>query len=218
MRRENKLDRNVVGAASNILQPLAYRVNETDRPLRLPDDYQGPGICVGDIEYEGPLEEWPPASRASLLRDTNAAKGTVDDVDVILRRVIPRAFRRTIKDSELDPFMELARQAFDEGLSFEKALRRALKGVLCSPEFLYLEEHLVAGTSSSIEEAGSHSHKTIDDFALSSRLSYFLWTSTPDRELLSLAHRGELSKPDVLLAQVLILVFSIVAAGSRSVL
>ena len=40
MRRENKQDRNVVIAASNILQPLAYRVNETDRPLRLPDDYQ----------------------------------------------------------------------------------------------------------------------------------------------------------------------------------
>ncbi len=210
----------------------------------LQDGYEGPGIFVGDIEYEGPLEQWPPPSRAALMGDVDEAKGTIDDVRQILSRVVPRAFRRSIKENEIEPFLELANEAIDEGLSFEKALRRALKGVLCSPEFLYLEERfsrlslregnagvVVDGSpepskrrteglkSSAIANGdlrdgrdtapqpsralGSESQATvIDGFALASRLSYFLWSSTPDDKLLSLAFRGELNKPDVLRAQV----------------
>jgi hypothetical protein len=67
-----------------------------------------------------------------------------------------------------------------------------LKGVLCAPEFLYLEERF----------EGSAGEPTINDFGLASRLSYFLWSSLPDDELLTLAERGELKRPAVLRTQV----------------
>ncbi len=156
------------------------------------DAYTGPGLLIQDIEVEGPLEEWPPPSRKRLLGDVDPASGTLEDVREILRRIVPQAFRRTIKENELEPYVALAKQAIDEGLTFEKALRRGLKGVLCAPEFLFLEEQLRDDTPKA----------TINDFALAARLSYFLWNSKPDRELFTLAQQDELGRPDVLRAQV----------------
>ncbi|MCH8147303.1 MAG: DUF1592 domain-containing protein [Planctomycetes bacterium] len=158
-------------------------------------EYKGPGLFLGDIEIEGPLEEWPRPSRVKLLGDIDPANGTLEDIGAILFRVLPRAFRRSTDEAEVKPYLALAKQALDEGLSFEKALRRGLKGVLCAPEFLFMEESLT-------EDNAKQSSPTIDDFAMASRLSYFLWSSLPDRDLLSLAKRGELKKPDVLRAQV----------------
>jgi hypothetical protein len=159
------------------------------------DEYQGAGLFIGEIEIEGPLEEWPPASRSQLLGEIDPAMGTLSDIRAILARVVPRAFRTAAGDADIEPFVALAQQALDEGLSFDKALRRGLKGVICAPEFLYLEESLEPGDSPQAAPA-------IDDFALASRLSYFLWSSLPDEELLELAGRRELNRPDVLRAQV----------------
>jgi hypothetical protein len=158
------------------------------------DEYSGPGLFVGDIEIEGPLEEWPPPGRRRLLGDIDPADGTLDDIRTILARVLPRAFRRSVTDADIEPFVALAAEAIGDGLPFEAALRRGLKGILCAPEFLFLEERRAAG--------GAAESSTIDDFALASRLSYFLWSSLPDEELHALAGRGELRRPDVLRAQV----------------
>lgn len=158
-------------------------------------NYQGAGLFVGDIHIEGPLEEWPRSSRVQLLGDVDPAHGSIDDIQNILRRLLPRAFRRAVRPEEVAVFVELARQALDEGRPFETALRRGLKGVLCAPEFLFMEEPLAAATAESAAP-------TIDDFALSCRLSYFLWSSLPDEELLALAGHGELRQPEVLRAQV----------------
>ena len=157
------------------------------------DEYKGVGLFLGDIEIEGPLEEWPPPSRAKLLGDIDPATGSLDDIKAILSRIIPQAFRRSTNDDDVAPYVALARQALDEGSTFEKALRRGLKGVLCAPEFLFLEERV---------ESSQHAVKRIDDFALASRLSYFLWSSLPDGELLAVAGRGELKQPAVLRGQV----------------
>jgi len=154
--------------------------------------YQGAGLFIGDIEIEGPIEPWPPTSRTELLAGVDPATGTLDDIRAILSRKLPQAFRRSTDESEVEPFVGLARQAFDQGLSFEAALRRGLKGVICAPEFLFLEEKTL----------DSESQATIDDYALASRLSYFLWSSLPDQQLLSLAARGELHKPEVLRVQI----------------
>jgi len=159
------------------------------------DDYKGAGLFLGDIEIEGPLEEWPRSSRVKLLSGIDPASGTLDDINAVLSRILPRVFRRSTGEAEVTPYVALAKQALDEGLSFEKALRRGLKGVLCAPEFLFMEEPLTEDNAKQISP-------TIDDFALASRLSYFLWSSLPDGKLLSLARRGELKKPDVLSAQV----------------
>lgn len=158
-------------------------------------DYQGAGVWIGNIHIEGPLEAWPRPSRTQLLGDVDPAPGSIDDVQNILMRLLPRAFRRAVNPEEVARFVELARQVLDAGQPFETALRRGLKGVLCAPEFLFMEEPLAAETS----DTGT---PTIDDYALASRLSYFLWSSLPDEELFALAGRGELGQPEVLRAQV----------------
>ncbi|MCA9123721.1 MAG: DUF1592 domain-containing protein [Planctomycetaceae bacterium] len=159
------------------------------------DEYEGAGLFLGDIHIEGPLEQWPPPSRTRLFGNVDPSNGTLEDIRGILSRIMREAFRRPVNSDEVEPYVALAKQALDEGVSFEGALRRGLKGVICAPEFLYLEE--------SVEERQqSRESQRIDDFALASRLSFFLWSSLPDAELLALAERGELGRPDVLREQV----------------
>jgi hypothetical protein len=139
-------------------------------------NHKGPGIVVGDIEVEGPLEAWPPASR-ELFQGA-----TLDDARAVLARLVPRAFRRPTVDVE--PFVALVKAQLDAGRPYRNALRVGLKGVLVAPEFLFRKE------------AGG-----VDDFALASRLSYFLWSSMPDAALLEAAANGALRTPDGLRAQ-----------------
>lgn len=158
-------------------------------------DYAGAGLFLGNVDIEGPIEEWPPASRVRLLEGVDPSKGVLEDVRTIMMRIVPRAFRQATTAADVEPFVQLAAQAMKDGLPFEKALRRALKGVLCAPEFLFLEEPIQQKTNESGLE-------TISDFALAARLSYFLWRSLPDRELLELAEHSTLHRADVLRAQV----------------
>jgi hypothetical protein len=164
------------------------------------DNYKGPGLAVQWIEVEGPLRDsWPPSGHRLLFGDMPQApdpqqRGRVEvvsqnpaaDAKRILRTFAGRAFRRAVTEDELRPFVARFETALAAGRSFERALRAALKGILVSPDFLFLRE-----------KAGR-----LDDFALASRLSYFLWSSMPDEELLGLAGRGELAKPEPLRGQV----------------
>ncbi|NQV24057.1 MAG: DUF1592 domain-containing protein [Rhodopirellula sp.] len=155
-----------------------------------PDKYEGPGLFIGDISIEGPVDEWT-ESRLRLFGEIDPAVGTISDIHVILLKTLRRGFRRAVDEDEVAPYVVLAKQELEQGKSFEQALRVGLKGVLCAPEFLYLEE--------SLDDAADK--PTVNDDALASRLSYFLWSSLPDDELLTLAERGELKRPDVLRAQ-----------------
>ena len=89
-------------------------------------------------------------------------------------------------DEDVKPFLARVKAKLDAKSSFEQAMRVGLKAVLVSPHFLFLRE-----------KPGK-----LDDFALASRLSYFLWSSMPDEELLTLAEQGKLSQPDTLRRQV----------------
>ncbi len=152
-----------------------------------PADYKGPGLAVAWVEMEGPLvATWPPAAASRLLGGVDPAKGTAADAEMILRRFAPRVFRRGVADAELAPFVALVKTRLDRGYTFEAALRVGLKTVLCSPDFLYL----------------SANPGRLNDFDLASRLSYFLWSTTPDDTLADLAARGDLGKPEVLRQQV----------------
>ena len=91
-----------------------------------------------------------------------------------------------VVDADVDPYVAIVQAKLDSGESFEWSLRAALKGVLLSPEFLFLRE----------------APGRLDDDALASRLSYFLWSTMPDDELLSLAASGKLADKTVLGAQV----------------
>jgi hypothetical protein len=104
-----------------------------------------------------------------------------------------RAWRRPVTGQDLDPLLTLAALATRNGDPVEEGVRIALQAMLVSPEFLFrIERDPAAG-------AGVYQ---VNDWELASRLSYFLWSSMPDDELLRLAERHELSRPDVLEAQV----------------
>jgi mono/diheme cytochrome c family protein len=170
------------------------------------ENYQGPGLVVQWVEVEGPLlESWPPPSHHQLLgelkqigdpNDRNrlevASDQPLEDAQRILLAFVRRAFRRDVTEEDVKPFLTRIEAKLAEGYSFEQALRVGLKAVLVSPDFLFLRE--TAGS------AGKG--KDLDDFALASRLSYFLWSSMPDEELLTLADRQELRQPEMLRQQV----------------
>ncbi len=150
-------------------------------------EYQGTGLAAQWLEVEGPLiEQWPPRSHSELLGEFDLKTGTAAEARAVLRRFVPRAFRRPIVEEEIDPFVRLFESAVEEGQNPEAALRVALKGVLVAPEFLFLTA-----------DPGK-----LTEYQLASRLSYSLWSSMPDAELLACAARGELARPEVLRAQV----------------
>lgn len=165
-------------------QPKCYGTKDTRKDA---DTYPEPGIEIGDITIEGPLEEWPPRSRVELLGDVDPAKASLSDAEAILRRILPRAFRRKVSPSEVQPYVEIVDAALKDGRRFESALMLGLKAVLCSPEFLFLEEP---------------GREKISQHAFASRLSYFLWSSMPDDELLGLAANGKLADPDMIRRQI----------------
>jgi mono/diheme cytochrome c family protein len=110
----------------------------------------------------------------------------------ILKDFLPRAFRHPVDQADLDFYLDLFRSAQKRKESFDASVLYALRGVLVSPEFLFRAE----APNNSFES------KLLDDYALASRLSYFLWGSTPDGLLLALAEEGRLKDPEVLKGQV----------------
>jgi hypothetical protein len=126
-----------------------------------------------------------------------------------LLRFAAHAYRRPLTKAERDDFLAYyhALRTKNE-LSHEDAIRDSIAGVLMSPDFLYRFDLLDAGMASSGSAIRTAALKTaatpsrpLSGYALASRLSYFLWSSMPDDELLRHAAAGDLQKPEVLLAQ-----------------
>jgi len=104
------------------------------------------------------------------------------DAERLLRTFIQAAYRRPVEESEVQRFLALFKREFDLGSGFARSMLTAYTGVLVSPGFVFIEER----------------PGRLDDRALATRLSLFLWNSTPDAALRALAERGELHKPEVL--------------------
>jgi mono/diheme cytochrome c family protein len=166
-------------------------------PLAQPDGQ--PGIVFRWLEVEGPIyDEWPTAGHKLLFGDLplkKAAKPNLpvevvsahpdEDARRLLRHFIAEAYRRPVPETETERFLPVITNARQTGSSFADAMIAGYTAVLCSPEFICLEE----------------APGKLDDFALASRLSFFLWNSPPDAELRSLAAKKELHRPKVLAAQ-----------------
>jgi Protein of unknown function (DUF1592)/Protein of unknown function (DUF1588)/Protein of unknown function (DUF1585)/Protein of unknown function (DUF1595) len=105
----------------------------------------------------------------------------------IIDQFTRRAWRRTVEPPEIDRLMNLYHTARQQGDSFEGGVKLAMKAVLVSPHFLFLGEPRPLTAS-----PAPPGPQPLDEFALASRLSYFLWSSLPDDELLDLAERGQL--------------------------
>jgi hypothetical protein len=109
-----------------------------------------------------------------------------------MRSFLPLAYRRPVSRELEDYYVKMVHAALDQKVPFADAMLLGYKAGLCSPHFLFLTEPVDA----------KNNNPRLDDFALASRLSYFLWSSMPDAELFQLAAKGELRKPTVLKAQV----------------
>jgi hypothetical protein len=171
--------------------------NEATKVPGKAKEYKGKGLAIHWVEVEGPLyESWPPAGHRAIFGDLLQAKvkdrlevvskDPIPDAERILRSFTRRAFRRSVTDDDVRPYVNLVKARLEAKDSFEAAVRVALSAVMTSTQFLFLNE-----------KPGK-----LDDFALASRLSYFLWSTMPDEELLALAEKGELSRRDVLRGQV----------------
>ena len=159
-------------------------------------DYPGEGIAFRSMTIEGPLvDAWPAAGTRQLLAgvefdDAGEVRLTRDPYEHVLDIVAafaPRAFRRPLEDGELEAYASLAEPLLAAGRPFLDAVRVPLRAILSAPPFLY-------------HQGGEPGE--MDDFGLATRLSYFLWRSTPDADLFELAGEGRLSDPDVLARQV----------------
>jgi hypothetical protein len=141
-------------------------------------------------EGKGPVTPEIEAARRRLLvapaRDGRVA------AKKIVAALAARAFRRPVDDAEVERTLALFDRARVRGDSFEASLRLALKAVLVSPHFLFLVEPEPA-------EGGVY---RLGPYQLAQRLSYFLWSSLPDEELLRAAAQGTLGEPGTLRAQV----------------
>ncbi len=114
----------------------------------------------------------------------------------LLGQFARRAFRRPVGESTVDKLAGLAEQVYSSGGTFEAGISKAMTAILASPRFLFREEFAM-DSSQDPNSAASASpvdfdYPLIDEYSLASRLSYFLWSSTPDEELLRLADEGRL--------------------------
>ena len=113
----------------------------------------------------------------------------------ILSALARRAYRRPVTGADVEPLLAAYRERRAAGAGFDAGVQAGVAAVLVNPHFLFRVEREPDGLArGDVYE--------IDDLELASRLSFFLWSSIPDDELLALAERGELGAPDVLAAQV----------------
>ncbi len=143
--------------------------------------YQGPHLRIYSMTLEPLDTSWPPRSHIALYgKDDEAA------IEKLLLSFAKRAFRRPVKSSEIARYLRLVKAEQESGRSRGEALRTGYTAILASPRFYYLQEW-----------AGR-----LDNYALATRLSYFLWSSMPDEQLFALAAENKLTDRAVLQQQV----------------
>ena len=194
---------------------VAFQWFEVEGPLADPEADAGYRVMFGDLplrrlaagESGGVSLQLPPApaqggapggpggfaggggrGRGPRMQDVGVEVVTDhprEDGERLLRSFMAKAYRRPVEEAHVKRFLALFHQQFDLNHSFAKSLLSAYTAVLSSPGWLYVQE----------------SPGKLDDYALATRLSLFLWNSAPDEQLRSLAAAGRLHNSDVLRAQ-----------------
>ena len=157
------------------------------------------GVSVDYITIGGPYDPDGPGDTESRRRIfiCRPKPGEAEErcARQILGSLARRAYRRPVASADIDPLLKLFAAGRADGGSFDAGVELALSGILVSPEFLFRVEKPPATAAK-----GAAYH--LPDLDLASRLSFFLWSSIPDEELLGLAEKGNLHQPAVLEAQV----------------
>jgi hypothetical protein len=178
-------------AEQNAWQPVLRDSLEAHNPSGLPR------LRTGNIE--GPfnvtgISETPTRKRLFTCKPVTAAK-EAPCASEILSAVARRAYRRPVGANDMEAPMTFYNDARMKGGDFDAGIRAGLARILASPAFVFRSENDPAN----LPEGAAH---RITDLELASRLSFFLWSSIPDDELMNLAIAGRLRDPRVLEAQV----------------
>ena len=148
------------------------------------------------LEVEGPYEQVPyehtEAFRKIFFKGALTRNGQAAYAREILDRLAYRAYRRPPTKLEIDQLAGLTNLVRQHGGDLKKQVQIGLEGILLSPSFLFRTE----------KESAQSAVYQVSDYELASRLSYFLWSSMPDDELLSLAAKRQLHNPATLHAEV----------------
>jgi hypothetical protein len=150
------------------------------------------GATPPDISDNRSTDQW---QSDPLVPDSASPR---QDAERLIRDFLPRSFRRPVSEEVQKHFVDLVLAKLDAKYTFFDAMMFGYKSILCSPEFLFFTEP----GSVTADANGDLPSAKLDDYALAARLSYFLWSSLPDEQLLAAAASGDLSKPEVLDAQV----------------
>ena len=169
------------------IKPFSEMKAGNERSYGVLKAYRGPKLRIWEIQIRGPfVKEWPPRGHDLMYGSLKPNDLNREKIRERLRIFAAKAFRRPLWQGELSPIESMVNRKQDEGLEPLQALQLGFQTILCSTSFLYLDEN-----------SGQ-----LNDYALASRLSYFLWSTAPDSELLTLAEQNKLSKSVVLRGQV----------------
>ena len=156
-------------------------------------------LVVRDLQIMGPIaiddSEIPVFQRAFLTSVPQEGKSVRDAARDDLRPFLRRAFRRPVTEDEINRFADLAERVAATGESFTTAMQVAVTGILVSPEFLFRVE-------SDKNPNDADERHALSDHELATRLSYILWSSLPDQELMAHADAGDLHTDAVIEQQI----------------
>ena len=148
----------------------------------------GDQIHIDWVEVTTPFnDQWPPKSHTAIFIESDNRDDEAAYAREILENFMPRAWRRPVKETELNRKLTLFAEIRPYCDDFQESIIAVLAGVLSSPQFLYFTQ--------------SADTEKLTDYELATRLSMFLWCSLPDTELLELAEQGQLTDPKILAQQ-----------------
>ena len=179
-----------------------FALEETERQPSLArfnmDRHPRSQIALYSVSIAGPVEPGTAGDTTSRRRLFACRPAEASAEDACARRIVSavarRAFRRAVNGADIETPMRFYREARAQG-GFEDGVEMAVRAVLASTEFLFRIERDPRGAA-----AGTAYH--VSEVELASRLSFFLWSSVPDDELLDIAVAGRLRRPEVLERQV----------------
>jgi mono/diheme cytochrome c family protein len=182
--------KNLASLAETRRQPYQAHYNLHRHPRRTPAVYQ--------VTITGPYNarghgDTPSRRRVFVCQPTGPADED-DCAKKILSALLRRAYRKPVTEANLDKAMKFYRQGRKEA-GFDAGIVTAISAILVNPQFLFRVEADPTGVA-------PNTPYRVSDLDLASRVSFFLWSTIPDDELLDLAERNELRKPDVLEKQV----------------
>ncbi len=156
-------------------------------------------LFVRQIQLVGPENAtdvvYPETHSRLVIARPDKGRSVRQAASQVLQTFARRAFRRPVSADEVQKYVDLAVMAVeDQGESYNRGIQLAVQAILVSPHFLFRVEH-------DPDPQNPAARHPVNDHELASRLSYFLWSSMPDEELLGLADQQRLHRPEVLTAQ-----------------